>query len=219
MSKGKYRRSSKTKSQIEWIIISCIALYAIGKILFGWLQRLKENFVLMIQSMSLVEWSLSVVFLASLAYLLHTLINLRKTKQAQYIRNQAKARVLRGSAYQKLMTMNSAEFEKYIADLFTCKGYTAELTPLTGDGGKDIILRKNKEVSVVECKRYSETNKISRPDIQKFHSALIDMNAKEGYFVTTGYFTEPAMKYCIDKPIKLIDLPRLMELIEETRVG
>jgi restriction endonuclease Mrr len=58
---------------------------------------------------------------------------------------------------------------------------------------------------------------VSRPEIQKFHSAIIDMNAKEGYFVTTDYFSGPASNYVLDKTIRLVDLPRLLDLIEEVK--
>jgi restriction endonuclease Mrr len=58
---------------------------------------------------------------------------------------------------------------------------------------------------------------VTRPDVQKFHSAIIDMNAIEGYFVTTGQFTKPAIEYVKDKPIHLIDLPKLLDLIEEIK--
>lgn len=73
--------------------------------------------------------------------------------------------------------MHHREFEYYIADLFSTKGYEAVVTPASGDGGKDIILRKEGKTSVVECKRYGN-KKIGRPEIQKFHSALIDSQAK-----------------------------------------
>jgi restriction endonuclease Mrr len=58
---------------------------------------------------------------------------------------------------------------------------------------------------------------VTRPDVQKFHSAIIDMNAIEGYFVTTGQFTKPATEYVTNKPIHLIDLPKLLDLIDEIK--
>lgn len=58
--------------------------------------------------------------------------------------------------------------------------------------------------TVAECKRYGKT-KAGRPDIQKFHSAIIDCNAEVGYFITTGEFTKQALAYVVDKPIVLID--------------
>ena len=113
--------------------------------------------------------------------------------------------------------MDPYDFEKYVDDLFMIRGYEVELTPRTGDGGKDIILNKDGVIRLVECKRYNENHKVSRPAIQKFHSALIDMNAKEGFFVTTSYFTQPAMDYTLNKPIRLIAIPLLIEMIEDTK--
>jgi len=53
------------------------------------------------------------------------------------------------------------------------------------------------------------------PDIQKFHSALIDCKADKGYFVTTGDFTSQAKSYVLNKPIELINGDKLARLIEE----
>jgi restriction endonuclease Mrr len=146
-------------------------------------------------------------------------LNNRNVKNEKIKQEQARYRVMRNAEYQRLVTMSPSDFEKYVADLFTLMGYETETTPITGDGGKDIILRNGQEISLVECKRYNENNKVSRPEIQKFHSALVDMNAKEGYFVTTSYFTQPAMNYSIDKSIKLIDFPRLIKMVEELKVN
>ncbi|MBS4192774.1 restriction endonuclease [Bacillus sp. FJAT-49705] len=218
MGKRKYRRkNSWIQNKIEWVIICAVFFFALSNKFLHALQQFIIKLKYLIQSLTAVDWFLMVVIITSLILINYFYINNRKIGQRHFEQEQAKIRVLRDSEYQKLISMSPSNFEKYVADLFTTKGYDVELTPLTGDGGKDIILRKNKEISLVECKRYNQNNKVSRPEIQKFHSALIDMNAKEGYFVTTGYFTQPAMTYSIDKPIKLIDLPRLIEFIEEAK--
>ncbi|OEH85985.1 hypothetical protein BHU72_14990 [Desulfuribacillus stibiiarsenatis] len=124
-------------------------------------------------------------------------------------------RIVRDAHIAKLKSMHPLEFEHYIADIFRLKGYTATVTPPTGDAGKDVILIKGSDIRLVECKRYNSP-KVTRPDIQKFHSAIIDSNASCGYFITTGYFTKPAIEYVSDKPIHLIDLPSLLNLIEQT---
>jgi HJR/Mrr/RecB family endonuclease len=123
-----------------------------------------------------------------------------------------KPRVILDSEAKKLKAMHFTQFEKYVADLFSIRGFEATDTPPSGDGGKDVILKKGNDIFIVECKRYNAP-KVTRPDVQKFHSAIMDMNAKEGYYVTTGYFTKPAMEYVLDKPIRLIDFPRLMEMV------
>ncbi|OAS21464.1 hypothetical protein A8708_31500 [Paenibacillus oryzisoli] len=114
----------------------------------------------------------------------------------------------------ELKSMNPYAFEEYIADLYRRKGYKAKVTKRTGDGGKDIILTKDGVLSIVECKRYNET-KVGRPEIQKFHSAIIDERAKEGFYITTGNFTNPAIDYVKDKPIRLINGNHLLKLIDE----
>ncbi|OXT17198.1 hypothetical protein B9K06_12630 [Bacillus sp. OG2] len=110
--------------------------------------------------------------------------------------------------------MDPFEFEWFIKEMFELLGYHATVTKKTNDGGKDIILRKNDQRSLVECKRYN-TPKVTRPDIQKFHSAIIDYKATKGYFVTTGDFTKPAIEYCKDKKIELISGKELVILLEE----
>jgi HJR/Mrr/RecB family endonuclease len=218
MGKRKYRRrSSKVQGNIEWVVIGAVVLYALYKKASQEIQSLIINVKYQLQTFSALDWIYCTVIITSLLCVVFIILNYRRNNQRQYQQEQAKLRVQRDSEYQKLMSLSSFEFEEFVADLYLAKGFDVKLTPRTGDGGKDIILRKDNEIYLVECKRYHEKNKVSRPAIQKFHSALMDMDAKEGFFVTTSFFTQPASAYCINKPIKLIDLPRLIELITEVR--
>lgn len=218
MGRKKYgRRRSKVHSNIEWVIIGAVIIYALYKKALQTIQSLIVNAKYQIQTFTALDWLYITVIITSLICLIYIFINNRINNRRQYQQEQAKLRVIRDSEYQKLISMTPFDFEKFVADLYITKGFEVELTPRTGDGGKDIILRKDNEVYLVECKRYHEKNKVSRPEIQKFHSAVMDMAAKEGYFVTTSFFTQPASTYSLNKPIKLIDLPRLNELIEEAK--
>ncbi|MFE4525761.1 restriction endonuclease [Cytobacillus firmus] len=131
----------------------------------------------------------------------------QKRKQIQKMKDQ--------TTLENLKQMHWHQFEAFIRQLYDFRGYEAALTPATCDGGKDIILLKDKVISIVECKRYNSP-KVTRPDIQKFHSAILDTKAQKGYFVTTGEFTKPAVAYCEDKPIELINGEQLVKLIMET---
>ncbi|RFU71451.1 restriction endonuclease [Peribacillus saganii] len=225
MGRRRYsKRTSRTISKVEWVVVIGIILYALSKKLLQAIHQLVLNIQYKIQSLTIMDWLLILAIIVMLILIINVLSNLKNTKlkkEQEEIKERRAAetrmRVLKDSEYQKLISMRPYDFEKYVADLFTLMGYEAELTPYSGDGGKDIILKKDNEISLVECKRYNENNKVSRPEIQKFHSAIVDMNAVEGFFVTTGYFTQPAMNYSINKPIKLINLPRLIELIEESK--
>lgn len=199
------------------MVFAVIIIYGLYKVILLKAQEISIKVSNKIENISSLEWILIIVFLTLLIVLIYVFIGNINYNKKRAVQEEAKYRISKKNEYEKLMNMRPAEFEKYVADLFTAIGYEAELTPLTGDGGKDIILRKNNTLAIVECKRYNEKNKVSRPDIQKFHSALIDTNANEGFFVTTSYFTEPAMMYTVDKPIKLININRLMEMIEDVK--
>jgi HJR/Mrr/RecB family endonuclease len=199
------------------MVFAVIIIYGLYKVILLKAQEISIKVSNKIENISSLEWILILVFLTLLIVLIYVFIGNINYNKKRTVQEEAKYRISKKNEYEKLMNMRPAEFEKYVADLFTAIGYQAELTPLTGDGGKDIILRKNNTLAIVECKRYNEKNKVSRPDIQKFHSALIDTNANEGFFVTTSYFTEPAMMYTLDKPIKLININRLMEMIEDVK--
>lgn len=108
--------------------------------------------------------------------------------------------------------MTPTQFEHYIADVFRLQGYEATVTKQTGDGGKDIILKKNGVTTLVECKLYT-TTKVGRRDIQIFHSAIIDTDAEEGFIITTGSFAKTAVNYVKDKPIKLINSEDLIGML------
>lgn len=114
----------------------------------------------------------------------------------------------------ELTRMDPLKFEAYVCGLFVQLGYEAYLTKASGDGGKDILIYKGNSFTIAECKRYVKT-KIGRPDIQKFHSAILDCNAEKGYFITTSEFTTTAAAYVSDKPIELINGEKLVSLIEE----
>ena len=116
---------------------------------------------------------------------------------------------------EKLRKMDPYKFEEYIRDLLLLSGYKkAQCTSRSNDGGKDIVAQdKENRLVFVECKRYDENNRVGRPLIQKFHSAMIDGKADIGLFVTTGYFNKNAVKYSHGKNIELIDARKLSDMI------
>jgi HJR/Mrr/RecB family endonuclease len=137
-----------------------------------------------------------------------------RTKMVQIQRRRLRQQVIRDATLQRLSQMTPTQFEHYMADVYRLLGYSAIVTPRTGDGGKDIILKKNGIVSLAECKLYI-TTKVGRRDVQIFHSAIIDAGAKEGLFITTGEFTRSAYEYAKGKPIKLIDREQLLRLLAQ----
>ena len=95
----------------------------------------------------------------------------------------------------ELHRLSPQQFENAIARLFVHLGYDVRQTPYSNDNGRDAILHKDRKKHLLECKRYSKTNPVGRPELQKFHATIIDDKAVSGFFVTTGMFTSGAKEY------------------------
>ena len=98
-----------------------------------------------------------------------------------------------------IYNLNPREFEELIAELYIKEGYQVELTPQTRDGGVDIFAYKKDELHDIllgiECKRYSPTKKVGRPDIMKLHSRVEFDRLTGGVLATSSYFTNDATMY------------------------
>ncbi len=84
------------------------------------------------------------------------------------------------------------EFEQFVKNLIECFGFVGELTPITGDGGVDIIFKDKEDLIVVQCKKYNDNLNIGVQEIREFFGTMVHYNCKYGYFVTTSDFTEAA---------------------------
>jgi restriction endonuclease Mrr len=108
------------------------------------------------------------------------------------------------SSLSRLRRLTPAQFEGEIANMFRRLGYQVKQTPYSNDFGRDAVMLKDGSKFLLECKKYQEDGLSGRPDLQKFHSAIVSDRAKEGFFVTTGGFTKAAIEFSAKVPIKLI---------------
>jgi restriction system protein len=92
--------------------------------------------------------------------------------------------------------------------LFRSRKHTA------GDGGVDVVVRKDGIESYIQCKHYLK-NAPSPHDVRDFYGAIVDKlkNGGRGYFVTTKEFTPEAQEFAKDKPIELMDMQKIIEYI------
>lgn len=94
---------------------------------------------------------------------------------------------------QDIRNMNPRDFEVFIANIFSDNGYSANVTPYTGDGGKDIIVKKNGKTCYVECKHWESA--VGRPELQKLVGAAVGSNVSDLIFISTGGFNVNAINY------------------------
>jgi tetratricopeptide (TPR) repeat protein len=138
----------------------------------------------------------------------------RVAAAADELRNSEASRLAHSLfSIEELRSLSPRDFENVIARLFKRLGYQVEQTPFVNDGGRDLILTKDGQKFLAECKRYKDGNTSGRPDLQKFYAAILADAAVSGFFVTAGGFSKEAKAYARTVPITLVDqhdLKRMM---------
>lgn len=120
-----------------------------------------------------------------------------------------------------LHDLDGYEFEKLCKDIFECLGYgRVEEQPLSGDGGKDLIIYGQQGKVIVECK-HQPNNSIGRPVVQKLHSAVISDRASMGIVVTSGKFSPQAIEHArmLSPKIELVDASVLLDLASRAGIS
>ncbi|GMO61665.1 MAG: restriction endonuclease [Treponemataceae bacterium] len=129
---------------------------------------------------------------------------------------------------EQLKNISPGKFENIVVDLLVKMGYggskkeAAQVVGKSGDGGIDGIIKEDKlglDAVYIQAKRWD--SQVGRPEIQKFAGALLGQKAKKGVFITTGAFSNDALKYVenLDTKIVLIDGQYLTELMVEYDLG
>ncbi|NPV05027.1 MAG: restriction endonuclease [Syntrophaceae bacterium] len=144
-------------------------------------------------------------------------------KAYQSIRND-----LAGEILEKVKSNSPQFFEKLVVDLMVAMGYGGSRSDAgqsighSGDEGVDGIIKEDRlglDVIYLQAKKWEGT--VGRPEIQKFVGALHGKRAKKGVFLTTGKFSEDAIRYVetIDPKVILIDGNRLANLMIDFGIG
>lgn len=98
-----------------------------------------------------------------------------------------------------LYSLPPRKFEELVAAIFKNNGFTVQLTPETRDGGVDIIAVQHsaftgETVNLIECKRYSPTQKVGIGVVQRLIGAVYQRQATKGVIVTTSFFSRDAQQ-------------------------
>lgn len=146
--------------------------------------------------------------------LIHAMSDAEAIIRARYIGIPASQKMRR----QELYELNSRQFERLVERLFSNMGYETELTPLRGDGGRDVIARRtepgNQQHVLIECKRHER--KIGVKDVRALLGIVSNEHASRGTIVAASHFTKGAKKLAQENHrIELIDGLRLVVMLNE----
>lgn len=112
--------------------------------------------------------------------------------------------------------LDGHQFEDLVERLLLKMGFSTEGRKPSADGGIDIIALSSKPMLqgryVIQCKRYS--NPVSAPTIRDLYGVVNATNANKGILITTSRFTADAVEFSQNKPIELIDGPKLLSLLQ-----
>lgn len=136
--------------------------------------------------------------------------------------------IIKNQLITYMVETNPAFFEQIVIQLLIRMGYGYDedsgiVVGRPKDGGIDGIINEDKlglDKIYIQAKRYASSNGVGSPDLQRFVGAM--ENIKKGVFITTSFFTKPAVRYIEkqqQKNIKLIDGEMLAELMVRYEIG
>lgn len=115
-----------------------------------------------------------------------------------------------------LNDMSWEEFETLVAEHFQRKGFKVTREGGNGpDGGVDLVLRKGGEKHLVQCKQW-RAYQVGVQPVREFYGVMAASGAVSGYFVTSGKFSEDAVKFVKGLNLELIDGRKLKLMIAPT---
>ncbi|NGM70645.1 restriction endonuclease [Natronolimnobius sp. AArcel1] len=126
--------------------------------------------------------------------------------------------VTKSTILHYLQQIDGHEFEHFIADLWSRRGWDTNVTSQSGDKGIDVVATKTfpyPKKTLIQTKRYRDSNSVSGPELQKYASLKQRENVDEVVIITTSGFTDQAEDIADDFNIKLISGETLQRLVRE----
>jgi len=108
-------------------------------------------------------------------------------------------------------SFNGHQFEEFLQNIFTKRGFKVTRHKLTNDQGADLTIEKFGEKTVIQAKRYKGS--VGNEAIQQVVASIKQYRAHKGMVVTTSYYTRQAIELAKSNNIELIDRDKLQEII------
>jgi len=134
-------------------------------------------------------------------------------------RGQLVETVARGAGAEVLDGMSWQEFEQLVGEGFRRQGYRVAETGGGGaDGGVDLVLHKDGDTVLVQCKQW-RAYKVGVTVVRELYGVMAARGAAAAIVVTSGRFTVEAEEFAAGRNVRLIDGRQLHALIRSTERG
>jgi restriction system protein len=136
------------------------------------------------------------------------------------LRATLNARMLeRQTGIESLRELSWKQFENLLAEAYRRQGYAVKETLGCGaDGGVDLVLRRNEDTILVQCKRWNG-KRVSVQIVRELYGVMIHNGAAGAKLVATTNFTSDAIDFARAKPIELIDANSLLVLLRDVQTS
>lgn len=125
------------------------------------------------------------------------------------VTNNAAAGALQGISWR--------DFEKLVGEYYRAQGYrVTETGGAAADGGVDLVLTKDGEHVLVQCKQW-RAFKVGVSVVRELYGVMAAQGASGGIVVTSGRFTDEAVAFAEGRNVRLVDGPKLRALLDEVR--
>jgi restriction system protein len=130
-------------------------------------------------------------------------------------RKQLLGNVARSEAADALDGMSWQQFERLVGEGFRLQGYRVVENGGGGaDGGIDLVLNKDGEKYLVQCKQW-RAFRVGVDVVRELYGVMAAKGAAGGFVVTSGRFTDEARHFAAGRNVQLIDGTRLRALIKQ----
>ena len=131
----------------------------------------------------------------------------------QFIRRNLHGKVATSPGKEALSDMTWRQFEMLVGEFYRRQGYQVkELGGSGPDGGADLILKKDGEKLLVQCKQW-KAYKVGVKPVRELLGVMVDAGAAGGIVVTSGEFTQPARNFARNSNIQLVNGSELHTMI------
>jgi restriction system protein len=137
---------------------------------------------------------------------------IRRRKREALIGNVTSSR-----SADALDAMSWREFELLVGEAFRLRGYKVEEQGgAQADGGVDLVLRKDGETFLVQCKQW-KAFKVGVEIVRELFGVMAAKGATGGFVVTSGTFTAASEDFARGRNIMLVDGTQLFDMIRQAK--
>jgi restriction system protein len=112
-----------------------------------------------------------------------------------------------------LNNLSWQDFERQVAEVYRQEGYRVEEVGGGGaDGGVDLRLRRDGLATIVQCKRW-KTYKVGVKPVRELFGVMTAEQAHRAVFITSGVYTNEALRFAEGKPVALVDGAQLAQML------